>query len=456
MKFRFKDSLLLILALLFAIGILMILLDAGPHMTLISCLVLAGVAGNILHKISWSDMESYLISGVTQCMKAVFILGLIGALISAWMSSGTIPTIFYYGMHILNPEWFLVTSLFVSILVSTFTGSSLTTAGTVGVALMGISDGFGISAPMTAGAVICGACFGDKLSPLSDTTNFASGIVNVELFTHIKHLLWTTIPALLLTVLAFVLIGEQHGQLQTDLTNSAINALKSNFNISTLTLISPLVVMIMAFRRLPTLPVLITGVLTALITTIFIQGNSNLSGWFQMLTNGYSLSSGSEIVDKIVNRGGIMSMMFSVSLVIIALAFGGLLQGMGVIDALMEGLKSRLKSRGHIILSATLSSVGINFLTGEQYLSILLPGQAFKSLFKKNQIEPETLSRTMEDAGTLINPLVPWGVCGAFFSATLGVSVGEYAPFTFFLYLSPVFTILLGYIQKSKVISKKN
>ena len=455
MKFRFKDSLFLILALLFIIGILMIALDAGPHMTLISCLVISGLSGHFYHKIPWNDMESYMISGVTQCMKAVFILGLIGALISAWMSSGTIPTIFYYGMHILSPEWFLVTTLFVSILVSTFTGSSLTTAGTVGVALMGISDGFGISAPMTAGAVICGACFGDKLSPLSDTTNFASGIVNVELFTHIKHLLWTTIPALLLTVLAFILIGEQQGQLQTELTNAAINALNINFNISVLTLISPVVVMVMAFRRLPTLPVLITGVLTALLTTLFIQEDYNLSGWFQVLTNGYTLSSGSDIVDKIVNRGGIMSMMFSVSLVIIALAFGGLLQGMGVIDSLMNGLKSRLKSRGHIILSATLSSIGINFLTGEQYLSILLPGQAFKSLFQKNKIEPETLSRTMEDAGTLINPLVPWGVCGAFFSATLGVSVGEYAPFTFFLYLSPMFTILLGYIQKNKVTIEK-
>lgn len=455
MKFRFKDSLFLILALLFIIGILMIALDAGPHMTLISCLVISGLSGHFYHKMPWSDLESYMISGVTQCMKAVFILGLIGALISAWMSSGTIPTIFYYGMHILSPEWFLVTTLFVSILVSTFTGSSLTTAGTVGVALMGISDGFGISAPLTAGAVICGACFGDKLSPLSDTTNFASGIVNVELFTHIKHLLWTTIPALLLTVLAFILIGEQQGQLQTELTNTAINALNINFNISVFTLISPVVVMVMAFRRLPTLPVLITGILTALLTTLFIQEDYNLSGWFQVLTNGYTLSSGSEIVDKIVNRGGIMSMMFSVSLVIIALAFGGLLQGMGVIDSLMNGLKSRLKSRGHIILSATLSSIGINFLTGEQYLSILLPGQAFKSLFQKNKIEPETLSRTMEDAGTLINPLVPWGVCGAFFSATLGVSVGEYAPFTFFLYLSPMFTILLGYIQKNKVTTEK-
>ena len=450
MKFHFRESLQLLYALLILIFVMMASLNAGPHMTLVACLIFAGLCGKYLKGFKWETLESYMVQGVSQCLKAVFILGLIGVLIAAWMISGTIPTIFYYGIQILDPEWFLVSALLVTILVSTFTGSSLTTAGTIGVALMGISKGFGLSAPMTAGAVICGACFGDKLSPLSDTTNFASGIVEAELFDHIRHLLWTTVPALLLTLLAFTLAGHQGSVVQDAMISKALETLQQHFNISLMCLISPALVIYLAFRQLPGLPVLITGLITALATTALVQNNLQPALWFKVLTNGYSLQTNSPLVDQIINRGGLLSMMFPISLVIIALAFGGVIQGMGVIDALMGGIRGKLKGPASLVAWATGSAIGINVLTGEQYLSILLPGQAFKNVFKERGLRPEALSRCLEDGGTLVNPLIPWGVCGAFFSATLEVSVADYLPYTFFLYLSPLFTILIGFSNCGK------
>ncbi|MCB9229057.1 MAG: Na+/H+ antiporter NhaC [Deltaproteobacteria bacterium] len=447
--FCFRDSLQLLIALLLLIAVMMMGLDAGPHMTLIACLILTGLTGRYLKQHSWATMESFMVRGVSQCLKAIFILGLIGALISAWMISGTIPTVFCYGVQVLSPEWFPVSALVICILVSSFTGSSLTTAGTVGVALMGIAEGFGISPELSAGAVICGACFGDKMSPLSDTTNFASGIAGVGLFTHIRCLLQTTLPALILTILAFSVLGG-HSSSATGTAELTVRVLEDHFRISPLSLISPLIVVLLVFRKFPGLPVMTTGLLTAILTAIFLQGKHNPQELFSALTHGFSLQTESPLVNQLVSRGGLMSMMFSISLVMIALAFGGLLHGMGVTDALMQGLRRRVRSRGGLVLWATGSAIGINFLTGEQYLSILLPGQAFREAFRERGVGAKFLSRSLEDGGTLINPLVPWGVCGAFFSEALGVPVSGYLPYVFFLYLSPLFTIAFGFLQKEE------
>ncbi|MFK7827292.1 MAG: Na+/H+ antiporter NhaC [Oligoflexales bacterium] len=443
--FTFINSFLLVLFLLILIFIGMVGIGSGPHMVMVLCIA---VVATIAHfqGFAWETMETFMAQGVTQCVKAIFILGFIGVLIAVWMMSGTVPMLFYLGLKTISPEWFLLTSLFVTIIVSSFTGSSLTTAGTVGVALMGIANGFGVDPSQAAGAVICGACFGDKLSPLSDTTNFAPGIVGVDLFTHIKNLLWTTVPALVLTVLYFSVLGSSVSLEDFTLIKQASLALEQSFELSYACLLSPLVVLTLAFLRFPTLPILGVGVLTGLLTAGFIQGQWNISLWFEVLQNGYQLQTDSGVVNDIVSRGGLMSMMFSVSLVILALAFGGLLQGLGVISSLMDGVKKHLKNPGPIVASTAAASCGINFLTGEQYLSILLPGQAFKPLYNHPRLSPQVLSRTLEDAGTLINPLVPWGVCGAFFTNALGVSVLDYAPYAVFLYLSPAFSILFAYL----------
>ena len=444
-RFTFRDSVFLVLILLALIFGGMVGVGSGPHMVLVMCIALVALIA-YSKGYSWETMESYMAQGVTQCVKAIFILGFIGILIAVWMMSGTVPMLFYLGLKTISPEWFLLTSLFVTIIVSSFTGSSLTTAGTVGVALMGIANGFGVDPSQAAGAVICGACFGDKLSPLSDTTNFAPGIVGVDLFTHIKNLLWTTIPALTLTIMYFSVLGSAVSLEDFSLIARASAALEQSFQLSYASLLSPFLVLSLAFLRFPTLPILGVGVVSGLLTAGFIQGQWNLSLWFEVLQNGYHLQSDSSVVNDIVSRGGLMSMMFSISLVILALAFGGLLQGLGVISSLMDGVKKHLKDPGPIVASTAAASCGINFLTGEQYLSILLPGQAFKPLFDHPRLSPQVLSRTLEDAGTLINPLVPWGVCGAFFTNALGVPVLDYAPYAVFLYLSPAFSILFAYL----------
>ena len=270
-RFSFRDSIFLVMLLLAFIFVGMVGIRSGPHMVLVMCIALVAIIA-FMKGYSWETMESFMTQGVTQCVKAVFILGFIGVLIGVWMMSGTVPMLFYLGLKTISPEWFLVTSLFVTIIVSSFTGSSLTTAGTVGVALMGIANGFGIDPGQAAGAVICGACFGDKLSPLSDTTNFAPGIVGVDLFTHIKNLLWTTIPALTLTVLYFSVLGSSVSLEDFTLIHKASVALERSFTLSYASLLSPLMVLSLAFLRFPTLPILGVGVVTGLLTAGFIQG----------------------------------------------------------------------------------------------------------------------------------------------------------------------------------------
>lgn len=443
--FSFRNSVILVTCLLVLIFVGMVIGGLGPHMVLIMCIALVACIGRY-QGFAWDRMEVFMCRGVAQCVKAIFILGFIGVLIAVWMMSGTVPMLFYLGLKSISPQWYLLTSLFVTIIVSSFTGSSLTTAGTVGVALMGIANGFGINPSHAAGAVICGACFGDKLSPLSDTTNFAPGVVGVDIFVHIKNLLWTTVPALVLSILYFSFLGSSITSHDFDLINQAKQVLEQSFNLSFASLLSPALVLTLAFLRFPTLPILGVGVLSGLLTVGFIQEQWNFGLWANVMQNGFELQSESAVVNDIVSRGGLMSMMFSISLVILALAFGGMLQGLGVISSLMEGVKQKLRRPGPIVASTAAASCGINFLTGEQYLSILLPGQAFKPLYEHARLGPQVLSRTLEDAGTLINPLVPWGVSGAFFTNALGVSVLDYAPHAVFLYLSPVFSVLFAYL----------
>lgn len=364
------------------------------------------------------------------------------------MMSGTVPYLLEIGFTFISPQWFALSALFICIIVSTFTGSSFTTIGTVGVALMGIGVGLGINPALAAGAIICGACFGDKMSPLSDTTNFAPAVVKVDLFTHIRHLLWTTIPSLLITIVLFYFLGRSQGNFASfaDIEAAQV-ALQSNFNLSILTLISPLLVIVFAVKRWPTIPVLVIGIASGILTAVFVQEQITLTQVFHVLQGGFSIDTGSDLVNRIVSRGGLQSKMWSISLIMIALSLGGLIQGLGLIQSLLEALTKWLNKRGHLIAATVFSSIAVNLATGEQYLSILLPGQTFLPFYEKIGLHPKNLSRTVEDAGTLINPLIPWGVSGAFFYTTLGVPVLEYAPYTFFLFLSPIFAIIFGYLN---------
>lgn len=441
-----KGSLTLLFFAMF--GLLMsslIILKVTPHIPLIGCIVLISLFG-LWHGASWNEIEQGLIDGISKGLKPILILALIGILIGVWMASGTVPLLVSTGFQMISPQWFLITALVAGMIVSTFTGSSFTTVGTVGAALIGIGTGFGMNPSLCAGAIICGACFGDKMSPLSDTTNFAPAVAGTDIFTHIRHMLWTTIPAIVITAILFIVLGEQTAS-HLSMTNimKAQQSLHHHFSLSPWVLVSPLIVAVLAFRKASILPILITGIVTGGLTAMLLQSVS-LGDLINTMQNGFSLKGDHTMVSTIVNRGGLQSMMGSISLIFIALGFGGVAQKIGLIDLLIKGILVKLHRKGHYVTVAALSSVGVNILTGEQYLSILLPGQAYQKAFEEKCLPKETLSRCLEDGGTLVNPLIPWGVSGAFFTQVLGVSVLAYLPFVFFLYLSPMFTILFAYL----------
>ncbi|WP_055108148.1 Na+/H+ antiporter NhaC [Paenibacillus ihumii] len=451
-RLSFTQSIILIVFILAFLFVSIFIFKAEPHIPLLGTTI--GTAAILrLYGFSWGKLESSLIQGIQSAIMPILILSLIGILIAVWMMSGTVPTILYFGMDYIEPHYFAVSALYVTIIVSMFTGSSFTTVSTVGVALMGIAMTTGISLPLAAGAIISGACFGDKMSPLSDTTNFAPAVAGISLFTHIRNMMYTTVPALIVTTILFLLIPTT-GSMDLSSIQPIKESLQDGFHLHWLTLLSPLAVIACSAKRIPILPTLVVGIVTGLLITAFVQQDTSMNNWFSVMQSGYKSNIVNETVAEIVNRGGLQSMMWSVSLILIALSLGGLLQHCGVIEALFRKWIEPLKRSSSIVLMTGASSIAVNGMTGEQYLSILLPGQMFKEEYSRRQIPAKTLSRTLEDCGTLVNPLIPWGVSGAFFAATLGVPVPEYAPFATFLWLSPIITFgfaLIPQLQRSSL-----
>ncbi|MEK4879765.1 MULTISPECIES: Na+/H+ antiporter NhaC [Paenibacillus] len=445
-QLSFSKSMIIIAFIFALLFVSIFLLKAEPHIpllaTTVGTAVLLGLFG-----VSWKDIEAAIIKGIQTAIMPILILMLIGVLIAVWMMSGTVPTLLFYGMDYINPNYFAVSALYVTIVVSMFTGSSFTTVSTIGVALMGIALTTGISPTLAAGAIICGACFGDKMSPLSDTTNFAPAVVGISLFTHIRNMMYTTIPALIITTV-FFLFAPKADAIDLSSIQGIKFALQDGFHIHWLTLISPLAVIICSIKRIPILPTLMVGIVTGLLVTAIIQQQAEIGVWFSVMQNGYESTIANESVASIVNRGGMQSMMSSVSLILIALSLGGLIQHCGVIEAFFRKIIQPLKNKSSIVLMSGASSIAVNGMTGEQYLSILLPGQMFKDEYNRRGIPAKTLSRTLEDCGTLVNPLIPWGVSGAFFAATLGVPVIEYIPYATLLWLSPFITFAYALIPK--------
>ncbi|MEH7359560.1 Na+/H+ antiporter NhaC [Priestia aryabhattai] len=445
-EISFIQSIAVVLVLLAIIFVSLFMLKLPPHIPLIFGVAFISVIGFLL-KYKWTEMEKGILDGVRLGIKPILILMLIGMLIAIWMVGGTIPTILSYGFHWISPQYFLISALVITVLVSTFTGSSLTTVSTVGVALFGVGTAIGVHPGLAAGMIVSGAVFGDKMSPLSDTTNFASGIVEVPLPKHIQHITWTTVPSIVITAIIALVIGMNgnHESVNYGEIQGIQEALKHTFNLHVLTLLSPLLVLIFSMRRVDVLPTLVLGIVTAIITGMITQHEFTLSQLLGVLQSGPAIESGNKVVDAIVNKGGLQSMMFSISLIMIALSLGGLMRAVGIIDALLKGLAKQIRRSGDVIFATLLSSIGVNVITGEQYLSILLPGQTFKPLYEKWNLDPKNLSRTLEDGGTVINAIIPWGVSGAFISTALNIPAADYIPFTFFSILCPIFSIILAY-----------
>ena len=424
-------------------GVGIIALGWVPHLAILLSIVLLLLYGRV-RGVLWQAMSKRMAASVEQGMGAVYLFFFIGLLVSALMMSGAIPTLMYYGFNLISPQYFYLSAFLLCSLVGVAIGSSLTTCATVGVAFMGMGEAFGASAAVTAGAVVSGAFFGDKMSPLSDTTTIAAATVGVDLFEHIKNMGYTTIPAMLLSAaaLTFLVPGLHSGsldqvlRLQQHLAQSGLVHLWSLLPFALLVL--------MAMRKIDAVATMIAVVLLSVGLTYVYSAPSlqQLGGWFFA---GFTIDGIPEDIAKLVSRGGLESMFFTQTVVILALSLGGLLFALGVVPALLAAMQRFLISAGRATFTVALTGVGVNVLIGEQYLSLLLAGETFKPIYRKLGLHPRNLSRTLEDAGTVINPLVPWSVCGVFIAKVLGVPVLAYLPFAFFCYLSLLLTLLFGF-----------
>ncbi|MBL8145316.1 MAG: Na+/H+ antiporter NhaC [Anaerolineae bacterium] len=430
----------------------------GPFQ--IALIVCALVAGMIAHKNGHDlrDVGKQAVEGISSAMGAIFILLAVGALIGTWSMAGTTATLTYYGVKLISPQWFYLACVIICGLISLSIGSSWTTAGTIGVALIGISSVLGLRADITAGAIISGAYFGDKMSPLSDTTNLSPAIAGTDLYTHIRAMLWTTVPSIIATLIIFLWIG-----LRTEVSATAydptpaLHALESSFNISLVTLIPLFLVLFLAWRRVPAFVAIMAGALAGGVIAVLFQPQqvitfandpalnaplALLKGVWASLANGYSALTGYPMIDELVSRGGMSSMLYTVWLILAAMMFGSIMDHTGSLRKLLEPLVRFARSAGRLMISAGLTAIFLNIFAGDQYMAIVLPGTIFKEEFRKQRVAPQMLSRQIEDTATITSPLIPWNTCGAYLAATLGVATAAYLPFCFFNLINPILSFV--------------
>ncbi|MCM3073034.1 Na+/H+ antiporter NhaC [Staphylococcus equorum] len=421
-------------------------LEKEPHIPLMIGTAVAIII-TMLHGYAFSEVEEMMYKGIRHALPAIVIIILVGLVIGSWIGSGVVATMIYYGLQLIDPRYFLVVVIVLCGIVALVIGSSWSTMATVGVASMGIGLSMGISPGMVAGAVICGSYFGDKMSPLSDTTNLASGLSGVNLFEHIQHMFFTTIPALVISLVAFFFIGIRFGDKNFDTKNidEILTTMQDSFVITPWLLIVPLAVIALVVVKVPAIPAICVGIILGFFAQLFIQGDSIVDG-LTALQTGYTIESGNELVDELFNRGGLESMFYTISLTLVAMTFGGVLEYSGMLTALISVILKFAKSTGSLIASVIVSCIGTNFTCSEQYISIIVPSRMYAGAFKKKNLHAKNLSRALEDGGTLTSVFVPWNTCGVFIASTLGVSVIEYAPYAILNYTVPVISIIFGYI----------
>lgn len=439
-------ALIPIIAVIVALAVAIIGFGADPHIPLLIGALIAGLVAVFGLGYTYEEIEKGAIETIQFAMQAIIILMIVGTLIGTWLLSGTVPAMIYYGLEILSPGIFLVATTLICAIVAVATGSSWSTAGTIGVALMGVGQGLGINAPIVAGAVISGAYFGDKMSPLSDTTNLAPAMAGTTLFKHIKYMFQTTVPSLIIALIIYGIIGAGYAGRSLDVSNIEIiqNAITSNFNISPIVLLPPVVVIVLVALKMPAIPGLLTGSILGGLFAAGFQG----AGFGEIIDAahyGFGIDTGIEAVDDLISGGGLDGMLWTVSLILLAMTFGGILERTGMLQAIGNGILKFANNTGSLVTATILTSLAINVLAADQYLAIVIPGRMYKGVFDERGLEPRLLSRTLEDAGTLTSPLIPWNTCGAFMSTALGVSAGAYAPYAFLNLINPLVAIFLAF-----------
>lgn len=435
--------------------------DALAGATQVAMMVIGFLAAllGLKNGLSWQQIEQSIVYSSAKTVGPNLIFLAIGALIGSLMLSGAVPSLLYYGLNILSPTYFYALTCLICALVATCIGSSWTTAATIGVALMGVAYGFNLSPDITAGAIISGAYFGDKMSPLSETTNLAPAVAGSELFEHIRHMAWVSIPSFILAVLGFFIIGinaHVSAGSQADLV-AFMHTLELNFSISPVNLIPIAMLLWLAIKKVPAFLAIMGVSLLACVFALLFQfdalilfaGSSesisiSKSIW-SVLFSGFTISTDNASVNSLLSRGGMASMVTMVWLVIASMMMTGVLEKIGYIDVLMKVMLKFVSSSGSLIASTMATCIGVNVVTGDQYMSLVLPGHMWKSEFTRRQLASVNLSRTLEDAGTLSSPLIPWNACGVFMAGTLAVTTVAYLPYCFFNLINPVIALLFAF-----------
>ena len=433
----------------------------GPNQ--IALILSAAVAALVALRtgIRWETMQDGIVKSISSAMSAILILLLIGSLAGTWMLSGIVPAMIYYGLQILNPTIFLVAAVVICAVVAVATGSSWSTVATVGIALLGIGKALGLSEAVIGGAIISGSYFGDKMSPLSDTTNLAPAMAGTDLFTHIRYMTLTTVPSITITLIIFLVMGFTTVE-ATSATGieSVLTALDNAFTINGWLFIVPVVVIGMIVRKVPAIPALLAGALLGGVFAIIFQPQvlQEISGGgtgievayiavLQAMFTDISIVTDDKMVNDLLSTSGMAGMLNTVWLIICAMVFGGVMESAGMLARITQAIVQFAHSTGSLIASTAFTSIFFNVTASDQYLAIVVPGRMYADIYRKRGLKPENLSRTLEDSGTVTSVLIPWNTCGATQASVLGVATLAYAPFAFFCFISPIMTILYGYLN---------
>ena len=410
----------------------------------------------------WKDIQKGIVKSIDSSLPSILILFLVGSLAGSWMLSGIVPAMIYYGIQILNPKIFLFAACIISIIVSMATGSSWTTTATIGIALIGIGKALNISEGLIAGSILSGAYFGDKMSPLSDTTNLAPAVAGGDLFSHIRYLMYTTLPSIGICLIIFILMGLTNVN-DIDLNNTEIilSSISDKFYISPVLFVVPLVVILLIYKKVQAVPSLFIGVFLGSIFALIFQTNlvyeisqTGDSGWTSLfvgtmksLYGTITISTSSDMVNELLTSSGMYGMLGTIWLIISAMIFGGVMEKAGFLNSIAAIILKKVNSTGSLVTSTAGSCIFFNLTASDQYMSIVVPGRMFSAIYKNRNLAPENLSRTLEDSGTVTSVLVPWNTCGAYHASVLNVATLTYLPYCFFSLISPIMTILVAYFR---------
>ena len=440
------EALLVLVFLVAMLAVGIIIYGVDPHVPmLLGVAGAAALAWRLGYK--WDEIEKFMVNGISKAMQSIMILVVIGVLIGVWLDSGVVPAMIYYGLHILKPQIFFIATVLICSITALATGTSWGTMGTMGVALMGIGIGLGMNPAMTAGAILSGAYFGDKMSPLSDTTNLAPAMSGTDLMSHIKFMIVPTAIVYVVTLVIFGVLGaSQYSGGEADLSKVVLyeDSIADIFNINPMLLLPPVIVIVAVALKVPAIPGIALGILAGAVVGVIYQPDCSIGTLFECGMNGYVCATGIEEIDDLLSSGGLMNMMFSVSMTIIAMMFGGIMEATHQLEVIVDKIKGLVKGPAGLVGLTEVTCVVSNAVMPEQYISIVVPGRMYAEEYKKRGLSATSLSNALESSGTVTSALIPWNTCGVFITSTLGISAIQYAPYAFFNWLMPIGCFILA------------